>query len=931
MSPRFARPNIEYSQDQATTNVDLQSIRKVVRSLSEPVIVFGPDGLATCWNEPALSLTNLSSDQLGRRAFDDVLLAYDPLGTPLSIQGVREFVGTELCAQLRSYGGTSGAAWIIPSWLLDDEGNSHVLCNIRAVPPSLRQQQIVNQISSEIISVKPLDQVLKIVTRLMVELTQADHATITLLDKRASYFEIVCEHPELPRTLMGTRIPVTGMPAQMALIEHRQPIIAHTIERHDIYQESNDIQALVNQLGIKSMLIIPMAFKGRVIGTISVDSFGRRKQFTGQEMAMYDSISNLAAMAIQNARLFEESRLLTQQSIDLQQLHLESSTAQGLESLAQTILMRLGKIVKFQKSSIQLIDGEQRFLLGAHGFSRESASSWLLRPLREDVLISRVLASRQITVIADTADKSVAPDWDKTEGTMDVNSWVGIPLFCDNLAVGLVTLDHSETGFYADLPQESLRLLKQFAEQAAVDIRNARRFETASHQVMAFAFLKRVSELSNGTLNANEMLKGLASEIAATFQCVQVRIYLRERINSRWVLACKASLPPVMAARNHLECDDVSDSTNKLPLVMKAYRDGKTFPDYGDCEQDTSWHSAPDESAACALAVPIKIADDQTIGVIEAIDCGRNRFSFSDRLLLETLTVSTASAILRATGLELVHTIGRDILRAVKVDEVLQQIVLGAITLTHMDTGVIYLLSADGRSVTKTFHPPGFVHPLPRLDCETSITRQIVANQEIVLIPDVENDPRVNPKLRGKYGSMVGVPLVLDELVVGVLYLNGKEQRGVTAIETSFLKTLADQAAIVIERTSLYQKIRDSEVEYCSLLDNIPHCVFRKDLQSRFVSANAAFCKSLGKSLSEIVGHTDSEFYEPTLAEKYVDGDRQAMELGTPQSMDEKHKAPGMQEAIWVRVVKTPVRECTKRYHRRPGDLLGRQRRKGRE
>ncbi len=112
----------------------------------------------------------------------------------------------------------------------------------------------------------------------------------------------------------------------------------------------------------------------------------------------------------------------------------------------------------------------------------------------------------------------------------------------------------------------------------------------------------------------------------------------------------------------------------------------------------------------------------------------------------------------------------------------------------------------------------------------------------------------------------------------------------------------------ITQRREAEQKVRHSEALYHSLVETLPQNIFRKDLQCRFTFGNQQFCRALGRSLEEIVGKTDFDFFPPALAQKYQRDDRRVMDTGQPYTTVEEHQAPG-RDKIYVQVVKTPLRE----------------------
>lgn len=111
----------------------------------------------------------------------------------------------------------------------------------------------------------------------------------------------------------------------------------------------------------------------------------------------------------------------------------------------------------------------------------------------------------------------------------------------------------------------------------------------------------------------------------------------------------------------------------------------------------------------------------------------------------------------------------------------------------------------------------------------------------------------------------------------------------------------------ITQRREAEERLRESEVLYHSLVENLPQNIFRKDLAGRFTFANQQFCRMLGRPLEEIVGKTDYDFFPPELAAKYQQDDRQVIATGQPYETVEEHQPLG-REKVYVQVVKTPLR-----------------------
>ena len=76
------------------------------------------------------------------------------------------------------------------------------------------------------------------------------------------------------------------------------------------------------------------------------------------------------------------------------------------------------------------------------------------------------------------------------------------------------------------------------------------------------------------------------------------------------------------------------------------------------------------------------------------------------------------------------------------------------------------------------------------------------------------------------------------------------------------------------QRTRSQNDFDQAEVFYHSVVETIPQMILCKDIEGRFTFANQKFCAELGRTLEEIKGKTDLDFFPKELAEKYRQDDK---------------------------------------------------------
>jgi PAS domain S-box-containing protein len=151
---------------------------------------------------------------------------------------------------------------------------------------------------------------------------------------------------------------------------------------------------------------------------------------------------------------------------------------------------------------------------------------------------------------------------------------------------------------------------------------------------------------------------------------------------------------------------------------------------------------------------------------------------------------------------------------------------------------------------------------------------------------------RLEGQRRGLYSTEFGVALfavVLLALFVTMVYVSGRSL-----------------AKAEMRRRATEDMLAASEAFYHTLVETLPQNIFRKDLQGRFTFANNGFLAEIGKSLPELRGKTDFDFFPRDLAERYRRDDQDVVRTGKPFETVEAHVKP-TGEKIYVQVIKTAV------------------------
>jgi len=243
--------------------------------------------------------------------------------------------------------------------------------------------------------------------------------------------------------------------------------------------------------GVRAQLAAPLLRGDDAIGTLSVLRF-EPGPFTDQEVQLLAAFADEAAIAIENARLFEEleqrntelqasnrqvSEALEQQTATAEVLRVIASTPTDLQLVLDTIAVSAARLCDAENVAIRRVVDDS--LVGAASYGRDyeriALAGHAISLMRGSVIGRCVLEKRTIHIedmAAVSADEY--PEGRALQQRWGFRSMVATPLLREDVAVGTVSLVRWEVRPFTE---QQIALLKTFADQAVIAIENARLFE----------------------------------------------------------------------------------------------------------------------------------------------------------------------------------------------------------------------------------------------------------------------------------------------------------------------------------------------------------------------------------------------------------------------------------------------------------------------
>jgi len=110
------------------------------------------------------------------------------------------------------------------------------------------------------------------------------------------------------------------------------------------------------------------------------------------------------------------------------------------------------------------------------------------------------------------------------------------------------------------------------------------------------------------------------------------------------------------------------------------------------------------------------------------------------------------------------------------------------------------------------------------------------------------------------------------------------------------------------ERKLAEGALRQSEVKYRSLIENLEQGVFLKDREGLYVAVNNCFCRGIERTEEEVIGKSDADLFGATLAAEHAQDERQIFVDGKKIEREEKRELRGKRRI--VRRILTPARDA---------------------
>jgi PAS domain S-box-containing protein len=585
-------------------------------------------------------------------------------------------------------------------------------------------------------------------------------------------------------------------------------------------------RVVAKSFGIRSGLIVPLLREGTGIGAIAVTR-ATPGPYHEKEIALLRSFADQAVIAIENVRLFNETKeALERQTATSEVLGVISRSTTDLQPVLDSIVATAVRLCRAESANIwKLVDGE--FLsVAAHSMDAEFAEFLRRNPVRLDrsTISGRTVLTRATVHIPDVlADPEYR--WPEAQEVGKYRTLLGVPLLRGGEPIGVIALQRNEVKPFSD---KEIELVTTFADQAVIAIENVRLFEEVQ------ARTRELSVSLDQQTAIGEVLRIISSspgEVRPVFQAVAERA----------ARLCEAQFVDIIVSDG--KTMDVAATVGELgrPIGEAIPLDRATVMGRSIVDKATvhvaDLLNAGDEFPGgqklaqrfghrTIVAVPL-IRQDRALGTILVRRTEVRPIEDKHIALLQTFADQAAIAIENArlfnetrealerqtATSEVLSVISRS---TTELQPVLDSIVATAARLCQSEWAVIHRLGADGKNRAAAFSGADAVarewllhNPIPL--SRGAVTGRAILDKRTTHIPDVLADPEYTwseSQRLMNYRTMLAVPLLREGQAIGTITMVRTAVKPYTEKQIELVTTFADQAVIAIENVRLFEEVQ---------------------------------------------------------------------------------------------------------------------------
>lgn len=317
-----------------------------------------------------------------------------------------------------------------------------------------------------------LDDVLQALVEVATGLLNADKASVLVWDTDHTRLVARAAHgyssESIARLAFGPDEGIAGI-----VVRSRETVMVEDL--HADARGSPRITRLTDAEGIRSLICIPILVGSEVYGVFNV-SFCERRSFGDDDGRPFEGLAQRAALAIENAQLFEEAEQRAREIGALVQADQQLHQSLHLDDVLESLLDVAASVLHFDQAAVAMLDppGERLVVRASRGMNTDMLSDGL--GADETQAVRDTLTGGAVAIEDARTDTRLSPHLRALAEREGTRSAISVPIRLGGQVFGIFAIAYRQPRAFGDAQK---RLVMALGQRTALAVQNARLFEQA--------------------------------------------------------------------------------------------------------------------------------------------------------------------------------------------------------------------------------------------------------------------------------------------------------------------------------------------------------------------------------------------------------------------------------------------------------------------